>query len=148
MGRQLGRRQVVSDRWRALAMPALLVVVATFGVARSIGLDQSSWQGASFGMFATYDNRTSRHVRVTVDGAGHDQPVRARLPPELEDDAERLRVLPTDGAARRLAAETLERVPASKGERVMVEVRRLKIDPEGGGLRVSVAPLAFGEARR
>jgi hypothetical protein len=130
-------------------MPALLVVVATFGVARSVGLDQSSWQGASFGMFATYDNRTSRHVRVTVDSAGQDEPVRVQLPAELEDDAERLRVLPSAAAARRLAAETLERVPEGKGERVVVEVRRLKIELRGGGgLRVGVALLAFGDASR
>ena len=146
-GDDAGRRW--RDLWRALAMPALLVVLATFGVARSVGLDQSSWQGASFGMFATYDNRTSRLVRVTVDGPGQDDPVRIQLPAELEDDAERLRVLPTDAAARRLAAETLERVPAGKGDRVAVEVRRLQIEPQGdAGLRLGVAPLAFGEARR
>ena len=129
-------------------MPALLVVVATVGVVRSVTLHQSSWHGASFGMFATYDNVSSRTVRVTLDGAGGASPVRVQLPAALEDDAGRLEVVPTDAGARRLAAEILERVPADRARRVLVEVWRVRVRDEGGDLRLGAEPLARGQASR
>lgn len=127
-------------------MPALLVLVATIGVVRSVVLDQSSWQGVSFGMFATYDNLASRTVRVTVDGP--DGAFRARLPSGLDDDAVHLKVVPTDAAARRLAAATLEEVAGGRGGRVVVEVWRIRLDDHDGRLRLGTERLARGEAAR
>lgn len=139
-------RRCGADRWRALALPALLMLVATVGVARSVTLDQSSWQGASFGMFATYDNSTSRAIRTTVHGP--DGARRVVLPDDLAAHAERVKVVPTDGAARGLAEEALRRVDAGGGSRVVVEVWRLVLDDDGGGLRAGAERLARGEAER
>lgn len=48
------------DRWRAIAPALALVLVALVGVRNHVDHDQSSWEGASFGLFATYDNDASR----------------------------------------------------------------------------------------
>ena len=135
-----------ADRWRSVAPAALLAAIAVLGVARSVTMDQSSWQGASFGMFATYDNSTSRVVHATIHG--RDGQARVQLPEDLADDAERLRVVPTDGAARRLAEDVLARVPAAKGQRVVVEVWRLRLSHVGDDdrLRATRQRLARAEA--
>ena len=133
-----------SDRVRALVPAVLLVVVALVGVRNHVVRDQSSWQGASFGMFATYDNRTSRTVIVEVDrGEG---PERVDLPPELRDDAERLKVVPTEGGAGALAAAVLERVDDERAS-VDVEVRRVVLD-DHDGLEVRVEPIVEAGASR
>ncbi len=125
-----------ADRRRALVLPALLVVVAAIGTARTVTLHQSSWHGVSFGMFATYDNAASRTVRITVDGAAG-----------LADDVERLEVVPTEAGARRLAEAVLPR--SGGGTRsVVVEVRRIHLRTAGGGLRLTTSALARGEALR
>lgn len=134
-----------ADRIRAIAAPLLLVVLASVGVLRSITLEQSSWQGASFGMFATYDNRASRVVRLTVDtGSG---PSRALIPDDLQDDAVRLRVVPTREAAQRLAQAALRRVAAGSAT-VEVEVWRVELEDEEGKLRLRLEPLVAGRAVR
>lgn len=133
------------DRLRALALPVFLVIVAVLGVHRATTLHQSSWQGVSFGMFATYDNTTSRIVRVTVDADAGSQ--RVDLPPDLRDDATRLRVVPTEGRARALARAVLARVEAAGSDEVRVEVWRLVLR-DRGGLRLHLEPLVTGAARR
>lgn len=136
-----------ADRWRSVAPAALLVAIATLGVARSITLDQSSWQGASFGMFATYESSRSRVVQVRVHGAGGE--VAVPLPEGLADDGERLEVVPTGGAARRLAAAVLQRLPPASGQRVVVEVWGLRVTrDEDDRLRATRRRLAQGEAVR
>lgn len=130
------------DRVRSLALPVLLVAIATLGVHRSVTLDQSSWQGVSFGMFATYDNTVSRIVRVTV--IGRDGPARVTLPGHLRDDAERLRVVPTSGNADRLARAVMTLVRPQGASRVNVEVVRLRLRDVGGRLTMSLEPLVVG----
>lgn len=133
------------DRIRAIAAPILLVGVAVLGVHRTMTLEQSSWQGASFGMFATYDNRASRIVRLTVDtGSG---PRRALIPEDLQDDALRLRVVPTEDAAQRLARATLRRV-AQGPATVDVEVWRIQLEAQDGTLRLRLEPLVAARAAR
>jgi hypothetical protein len=134
------------DRLRAVAAPALLVAVATLGVHRSITLDQSTWQGASFGMFATYDNSVSRIVRVTIDDPSGAK--RATLPPDLRDDDLRLRVVPTAPGARRLARSVLERVRDDGAERVTVEVWRLRLRDRAGHLQLRMERIVSGVATR
>lgn len=124
-------------------MPALLAAVAALGIYRSATLDQSSWQGASFGMFATYDNRSSRTVVVTVTRP--DGPARATVPSSLRDDATRLSVVPTDGGARALARSVL--AVADDATAVQVEVWRLVLQSDDG-LTVRTEPLASGSAER
>jgi hypothetical protein len=135
-----------ADRARALAMPVLLVGIAALGVYRSATLDQSSWQGASFGMFATYDNRSSRAVLVSVlDGPERRQ---VAMPAELEDDAERLRVVPTDAGAVDLAGEVAAVLVEAGApfDGVEVEVRRLVVERSDDGLEVRTRRLAHGGA--
>ncbi len=120
------------DRARALAPAALLAIVAALGVRNHVADDQSSWEGASFGMFATYDNHTSRLVAATVDGPGG--AVRVALPDDLEDDALRLRVAPSQGAIDALAAAIAQRAPDATS--VRVELWRIALqDAEGLALR-------------
>jgi hypothetical protein len=134
------------DRLRTLAPPALLVAIASLGVYRTSNVDQSSWQGVSFGMFATYDNTVSRIIRVTIDGPGGSY--RADLPADLRDDATRLRVVPTDAAAAQLARAVLPRVAGDGATGVRVEVWRLRLRSREGVLRLHLEPLAAGEAAR
>lgn len=125
-------------------MPALLVVVAVVGVVRYHTLGQSSWRGVSMGMFATYDNETSRVVEVTVENAGG--ATRVSLPPDLADDRDRLKVVPTDGAARRLATAVLASAQPAGATRASVTVWRLHLDDRGGDLVATRRRLAHAEA--
>jgi hypothetical protein len=125
-------------------MPLLLVTIATLGVLRHVTLDQTSWQGASFGMFATYDSRPSRAVIVTTTH-GTDR-TRVAVPAELEGDAERLRVVPTDGGAVDLArsvAAALVRA-GTPFDGVEVEVRGLVVQRADDGLEIRTRRLADG----
>lgn len=132
------------DRLRALAAPVLLAAIASLGVARAVTLDQSSWQGASFGMFATYDNDVSRIVRVYVEGPGGS--VRSILPASLKDDATRLRVTPTESAAAALARQTLAVVRHDGATDVLVEVWRIHLDDLDGVLHLRTELLASARA--
>jgi hypothetical protein len=132
-----------TDRARAVLPAVLLVVVAVVGVRNHVVHDQSSWQGASFGMFATYENDSSRSVAVTVDGGSG--PQRVSLPKDLQDDVRRLEVTPSDAAATRLASAVTERVGA--GVTVEVVVRRVVLDGDDP-LTLHYDPLASGSARR
>jgi hypothetical protein len=122
----------------------LLVAIATLGVYRSATLHQSSWQGVSFGMFATYDNPASRIVRVTIDG--DDRPYRAALPESLQDDATRLSVVPTERAAERLARSVLPLVVDDGATRVTVEVWRIDLRDRDGHLKLRLEPMVDGVA--
>jgi hypothetical protein len=133
-----------SDRLRAIAPVVLLVVVALLGVRNHVVRDQTSWRGASFGMFATYDNDVSRRVIVSVDRGDGVQ--RVGLPDDLRDDVRRLRVAPTSGAARALARAVLERVPEGPAT-VRVEVRGLSLDA-GESLRAHLETIVDAEASR
>jgi hypothetical protein len=129
------------DRLRALAPAVLLVAIGALGVYRSVTLDQSSWQGASFGMFATYDNRASRTLEVTIERA--DGTERIVLPAHLQDNGTRLVVVPTDDGARRLAEAVLAATPDAV--RAEVVVRRVRIDGDEP-LRLHLEPIATGMA--
>lgn len=96
----------------AVAVPIVAAAVALVGVVRYHERDQSSWRGASFGMFATYEAHRSRFVRVTVHRDGIDTLV--ALPDDLERLRERAAVTPRDGAAEALARAVSERVDADE----------------------------------
>jgi hypothetical protein len=131
------------DRWRALAPALLLAVVALLGVRNHLVRDQSSWQGASFGMFATYENDSSRVVAVTVDGG--DGPTRVRLPDSLHDDVRRLEVVPTEADANALARRVLELLPGPAT--VEVTVRKVVLTGDDP-LRLRYEVLTRGGASR
>lgn len=115
-------------------MPILLLLIALLGVRNHVVRDQSSWQGASFGMFATYDNAVSRQVIVTVREAG--DLTRVAVPGDLADEARRLRVSPSAAGARSLAELIATRVGGRGGTEVTVTVWGPVVDDTGGGLRL------------
>lgn len=117
---------------RSLAVPALLVVVALLQIVRVDRLDQSSWSGVGFGMFATVDNETSRTVRGYQRDGDVLRPV--PLPPELDREAFELRVVPSDERARTLARSWAAHADGS-ADAFVVEVWGLSL--EGPDLVVS-----------
>ena len=133
------------DRLRAIAPAALLAAIAILGVRNFAVHDQSSWQGASFGMFATYDNDVSRVVAVTATGPQGSY--RVRLPKGLQDDAVRLRVAPSAGAADRLAREVAALIRDVGTTSVTVELWGIVLhDTDGFWLRFE--PIVVGRAAR
>lgn len=133
------------DRIRAIVPALALAVVAAIGVRNHVDHDQSSWEGASFGMFATYENHVWRVVEVTVTGP--DGEYQAALPSDLSDDATRLKVAPSDGAAERLARNALERIddPGEVTVRVTLYGIALRDDD---GFRLRYVEMRHGEASR
>lgn len=106
--------------------------------------DQSSWQGAGFGMFATYENDVSRVVIVSVDRG--DGPVRVLLPSDLRDDAERLAVVPSQASASELAQSVLDHV-GDDDATATVEVRKVVLHGNRP-LLLDLEPLVSGSAPR
>jgi hypothetical protein len=131
------------DRWRAVAPAVLLAVVALLGVRNHSVRHQTSWRGASFGMFATYENDVSRVVVVVLDKG--DGPTRVTLPDSLADDVLALRVVPTDAHAAELARAVLDLVDGPA--RVDVTVRKIVLSGDDQ-LTLRYRPLASGEAHR
>jgi hypothetical protein len=109
-------------RWRSpwLLPPALLVLVALLQIVLATRADLSPWLGGGFGMFATIDSRSERHLVVYVDAPGLTRQI--DVPEELEDRATRVRALPAPGRMRGLAEALLERerarIPGVTGLRV------------------------------
>jgi hypothetical protein len=126
-----------------VAPAVLLAIIAVVGVRNHVHRDQSSWEGASFGMFATYENHVSRLVVVTVTGP--DGPFRAALPDDLQDDAQRLRVVPSQAAADRLAQAVAERVRDDGATGVEVALWRIGLGTEDG-LRLRLHEVLTGTA--
>jgi hypothetical protein len=132
------------DRARAIAPAALLLVIALIGVRNHVVRDQSSWQGASFGMFATYDSRVSRQVVATLHEDG--EVTRLAIPADLGDDARRLTVVPTGGGARSMARAIVSRVDGDAS--VRIEVRGPVLEQGADGLELRLTVLAAGSASR
>ena len=61
------------ERVALFAVPVLLVLVALLQIGRAKLLDQSSYAGFGFGMFATYENELSRWTEVTVTDSDHNE---------------------------------------------------------------------------
>lgn len=116
----------------AAVAPMLLIAVAITSITRFHLDGQSSWQGAGFGMFATYDNGVSRFLRVEVDGERRD------ASGVFEDLVERSEVTPLGPAPEQLAEAVRERTDA---ESVVVEVWGISIDADSGVLRLSIVPI-------
>lgn len=107
-------------RIAALASPVLMVVVALFGTWQHSMHDQSSWSGASFGMFATIDAEATRQVRAFIERDGNPTPL--SIPEELERRAFEVQVLPTEERLARLGREWVELTELEAGAEVVVEV--------------------------
>ncbi|MDX1509715.1 MAG: hypothetical protein R3249_00040 [Nitriliruptorales bacterium] len=109
------------DRAMLLVVPALLLLVASLQVARVATLDQSTWIGGGFGMFATYDYDDTRAVVAfweTPDG-----PIPADLVAVSRQDLLRLRVVPSADNARRIASQLIYGGVVEEASLLVVEVR-------------------------
>jgi hypothetical protein len=128
--------------------PVLLVAVAVHQIvlARSQGL--SAWSGGGFGMFATLDAGSTRHLHAFVLRPGVRREVR---PSEaMTDDVLRMLTLPS-ASRLRAVAEELARLPTpdyGPARAVEMQVWHTHHDPETlapasrilQGLRVPLAP--------
>lgn len=113
-------------RAAAAVVPLVLLSVAALQIARVVAIDQSSWQGAGFGMFATYDFDDTRAVvaiAVGEDGSGELLPVE----PIGIDRYRRARVTPTDEILREIGRRLVPTAPAGT-QRVRIEVRGPRLE--------------------
>lgn len=116
------------DRVLVLLVPALLLVVAGVQVVRAHTVDQSSWSGAGFGMFATYDSELHRFVLLEVerpDGSTDVVPAPVRRP-ALEAEVVPSRAL--------LLAVADDAAPDVDGRIVRVTAYGIRFDSGGAGL--------------
>jgi hypothetical protein len=115
------------ERWQEmatwLAAPVLLVAVGLVQWWRVDRLDQSTWSGVGFGMFATFENDTNRFVAVTVEVDGERR--RAAVPDDLRSDADELLIVPSAGATRAMADDLAARRWTVRADDIAVA------DPEG-----------------
>ena len=93
---------------RRYLAPALLVAAATLQIVRAHTVEQSSWSGGGFGMFATYENEDSRFIRVWAARGDGEELV--ALPGDLSRQALEARVVPTRGRLRDLAEDVAARL--------------------------------------
>ena len=87
-----------------MAVPVLLTGVAFLQIGRAAVLDQSSYAGFGFGMFATYENELSRWTEIHVTDADGDR-FRIKVDPGLDLAAQEV---PTRSNVERVAAAALE----------------------------------------
>jgi hypothetical protein len=95
------------ERLAAWAVPTLLLAVAGLQMGRAAVLDQSSYAGFGFGMFATYENELSRWTEVTatmMDGTEVSVRPDAALDLAVQE-------VPTDSNVEALAASVLRSDP-------------------------------------
>jgi hypothetical protein len=123
------------DLLLALVAPAVLVVVALTQTIRVHEDDQTSWKGASFGMFASIESGQTRAVLAWLEASGE------RLPVPDTRTVELARILPTDENAADVGLELIERLGLDPGTAVRVEVRGTEVADVDGNLRVFVEPL-------
>lgn len=107
-------------RGRAVIVPIVMILVAVVQVMRVLAFNQSSWQGAGFGMFATYDFDGTRGVVAAAVVEG--EAVQLPLDDVTPDLYRRARVVPTDDVLREMVAALRPVAPAGFTA-IVVEVR-------------------------
>lgn len=118
-------------------VPSVLIAIALLQQYRARVLDQSSWIGCGFGMFATLDNHTSRFVRVRVSAGGDRW---GSVPDEFRALELRARVIPTAENLRRLAEAMSRTEDARALARPAVQLRLFRVRLEPRSNRLSVYP--------
>jgi len=88
-----------------LAAPLLLATLAILQLLLVRHADLSPWLGGGFGMFATIDSRSERHLVVFAESPGLIREL--EIPEWLEARAERVRALPTDVRLREFARDVV-----------------------------------------
>ena len=112
------------------AIPLLLIGIALIQHCRARTLDQSSWIGCGFGMFATLENNVSRFVlpRYSDD---------SQIPSAWQNRLHRVKVIPIQKHLDQLRGLALpvDREPAPS----RLELYKITFDPENNILSASVA---------
>lgn len=112
--------------WRlAVIVPTIMVLVAALHAVRVVRFDQSTWQGAGFGMFATYDFDGTRTVVAVASVRGGE----VLVPLDHVDRRliRRVLVAPDDATLETIAEAARDAVPAG-ADRLVVEVRGPVLD--------------------
>jgi len=109
--------------FRRAAVPCALVVVALVQQHRARTLDQSSWIGCGFGMFATLDNHVSRFILPAPDGVAWRS--------ETAELLQRVLVIPTQANLDRLH----QHVDGGNGSDLKrMSFYKIEFDPAANGL--------------
>lgn len=115
-----GRPSHLRNSLLGRVVPAVMVTVALLQHARATTVHQSSWSGAGFGMFATYESELSRFMRVFLaDGNG---PRVVELPAPLSRQAFEASVVPTHERLAALAQRVRSMLEVPRTTTVRVEV--------------------------
>lgn len=108
-----------------MIVPVIMLVVALVQATRVVTLEQSTWQGAGFGMFATYDFDDTRSVVAVAVIDGRDVLLSLDgIGPSLR---RRARVVPSDAVLRTVGEVLVSTAPAGTAS-VRVEVRGPRLD--------------------
>ena len=125
------RRELV----KVWTIPLLLVVVACLQIGRAAVLDQSSFAGFGFGMFATYENRLSRWIDVEVAAADGESTF---VDPDPSTSFAALDV-PTESNLRRVGAAALAKADGASKATVTLWTIEVK------GRPMTVTPVAHSQ---
>lgn len=122
-------------------VPIVVAVCALVSIIRYHTVQQSSWRGGSYGMFATYEAAQARTVIALVaDG----EPMLIPIPDDLRTLADRAEVVPGGHAPVELADALAERTDAP----VRVEVRGHDVRGDTSeGLRIGIKILRVVQSR-
>jgi hypothetical protein len=118
---------------RHYAVPVLLAAVATLQLVRAHTLEQSSWSGGGFGMFATYENEDSRFLRLWLLTADGEE--RRSLPSGVAHEAFEARAVPTGERLDALARLVDRNLGGRDALGVRVEVWGVHFDHPDARLR-------------
>ena len=125
-----------TDLVLALIAPIILVVVALVAIERYHRVDQSSWRGIGFGMFATYEYVPGRSARIVATFDGQERGV--DLPEELQGRLRRVLVAPGDRGAVTLAEDIRRQLGA---DAVVLQLLGHDVDSTGPRLRITLKEL-------
>jgi hypothetical protein len=89
------------DRVRQLAVPALLIVVASVQIYLAKTHELTPWKGGGFGMFSTVDDVQARWIRCYAITNGRETP--ADAPDQFVRPIARLRAMPCQERLQQLA---------------------------------------------
>ena len=135
-----GTRDGTGDRRlvpQMVIVPVLMVAVAALGMWRYHADHQTSWRGATAGMFARVDAPANR-IAMGIVQPGDDESERFPIPPppEAREQWHRAIVTPTAANLQELADAWAPRVPDGRLVRVEVLATQFRSGPGGPSVRL------------